>query len=66
MLKTIETQSDVKLREATQLPKPRWTFVTIFSEELHVPEIALLSEVALGEHGFRHGEDTTRADHQSE
>jgi hypothetical protein len=66
MLKTIETQSDAKLREPTQLPKPRWTFVTIFSEELHVPEIALLSEVALGEHWHRPEEDTTQAYHQSE
>ena len=57
MLKTIETQSDVKLREPTQLPKPRWTFVTIFSEELHVPEIALLSEAALAEHWLRPEED---------
>ena len=66
MLKTIETQSDVKLHKSTQLSKPRWTFVTIFSEELHVPEIALLSEVALGEHRFRPEEDTTRAHHQPE
>ena len=66
MLKTIETQSDVKLRKPTQLAKPRWTFVTIFKEELHVPEIALLSEVALGEHWLRSEEDTTRAPHQPE
>ena len=66
MLKTIETQSDVKSREQTQLSKPRQTFVTIFREELHVPEIALLSEVALGEYGLRPEEDTTQAYHQSE
>ena len=66
MLKTIETQSDAKLRKPTQFLKPRQTFVTIFSEELHVPEIALLSEVALGEHWLRPEEDTTQVYHQSE
>ncbi|MDE0684583.1 MAG: hypothetical protein OXI63_16820 [Candidatus Poribacteria bacterium] len=66
MLKTIETQSDVKLDEPTQLPKPRWTLVTIFREELHVPEIALLSEVAFGEHWLRPEEDTTQTYHPSE
>ena len=66
MLKTIETQSDVKSHEQTQLSKPRWTFVTIFREELQVPEIALLSGVALGEHWLRPEEDTTRAHHQPE
>ena len=65
MLKTTEIQSDVKSRKSAQLSKPRWTFVTIFREELHVPEIALLSEVALGERGFRYEKDNTQT-HQPE
>ena len=63
MLKTVETpidkQSDVKLREPTQLPKSRWTPVTIFSEELQIPEIALLSEAALAENRLPTEEDST-------
>lgn len=66
MLKKFETQidkqSDVELVEPTQLPKPRWTFVTIFREELHVPEIALLSEVALDERGLHSKKETTQTD----
>ena len=62
----IDKQSDVKLVEPTQLPKFRWTFVTIFREELHVPEIALLSGVALDEHRLRSEEETTRTPLQSE
>ena len=56
----IDKQSDVELIEPTQLPKPRWTFVTIFREELHVPEIALLSEVALDEHRRYSEKETTQ------
>ena len=62
----IDKQNDVKLVESTQLPKPRWTFVTIFREELHVPEIALLSGVALDEHRLRSEEETTQTHFQSE
>ena len=70
MLKKLETridkQSDVKLIESTQLPKPRWTIATIFSEELRVPEIALLSEAVLGEYRLRTEEDTTQTHQKPE
>ncbi len=61
MLKTPDKQNNVKSMEPTQLRKYRWTFVTIFSEELHVPEIALLSEAALAEHWLRPEEDAAWA-----
>ena len=65
MRKKLETQldkqSDVKSREQAQLSKPRQMFVTIFREELHIPEIALLSEVALAEHWLRPEEDAAWA-----
>ena len=57
MPKTPDKQSNVKSMEPTQLPKHRWTFVTIFSDELQIPEIALLSEAALAEHWLRPEED---------
>ena len=66
MLKTIDKQSDVKSIEPPQLPKPRWTLVTIFSEELRVPEIALLSEAVLGEHRPRDEERMARPYHKPE
>ncbi len=58
MLKTFDKHSDVKSTEPTQLPKPRWTFVTIFREELQIPEIALLSEVTLAENYVPTEEDS--------
>lgn len=65
MLKTIEATIDehgnVKLLEPIQLQKPLRVFVTIFSEELQVPEIALLSEAALAEHWLRPEEDAAWA-----
>ncbi|RKU21231.1 hypothetical protein C6500_07115 [Candidatus Poribacteria bacterium] len=48
MVKIVETsidaQSNEKLTRPNRLPKLRRAFATIFSEELRVPEIALLSE----------------------
>jgi hypothetical protein len=65
MLKTVEAtideQGNVKLVKPIQLPKPARAFVTIFSEELHIPEIALLSEAALAEHWLRPEEDAAWA-----
>ena len=65
MLKTVEAtideQGNVKLVEPVALPKPARAFVTIFSEELNVPETALLSEAALAEHWLRPEEDAAWA-----
>ena len=41
---TIDAQSNAKLTRPNRLPRLRRAFATIFSEELRVPEIALLSE----------------------
>lgn len=60
MLKTFDKHSDVKSTEPTQLPKPRWTFVTIFREELQIPEIALLSEVTLIENPLPPEKESTQ------
>ena len=60
MLKTLDKQSNVKSMEPTQLPKSRCTFVTIFSEELQIPEIALLNEAVLAENRFPPEEDSIR------
>jgi hypothetical protein len=43
---TIDAQSNAKSTRPNRLPKLRRAFATIFSEELRVPEIALLSEAA--------------------
>ena len=65
MLKTVEAtideQGNVKLVNPIRLPKPARAFVTIFSEELHVPETALLSEAALAQDWLRPEEDTAWA-----
>ena len=65
MLKTVETtideQGNVKLVKPIQLPKPARAFVTIFNEDLNVPETALLSEAALAEHWLRPEEDAAWA-----
>ena len=65
MLKTVEATVDeegnVKLIKPIQLAKPARAFVTIFSEELHVPETALLSEAALAKDWLRSEEDTAWA-----
>ena len=61
MLKTVETtideQGNVKLVKPIRLPKSARAFVTIFNEELNVPDTALLSEAALAEHWLRPEED---------
>ena len=68
MLKTVEAtideQGNVKLVKPIQLPKPARAFVTIFNEELNVPDTALLSEAALAEHWLRPEEDAAWADLQ--
>ena len=46
---TIDAQRNENLSRPNRLPKHRRTFVTIFSEELRVPEIALLSEASLAQ-----------------
>ena len=65
MLKTVEAtideQGNVKLVKPIRLPKPARAFVTIFNEELDVPETALLSEAALAEHWLRPEEDAAWA-----
>ena len=65
MLKTVEATIDeegnVKLVKPIQLPKPARAFVTIFNEELNVPETALLSEAVLAEHWLRPEEDAAWA-----
>jgi hypothetical protein len=43
---TIDAQSNAKLTRPNRFPKLRQAFATIFSEELRVPEIALLSDTA--------------------
>ena len=65
MLKTVEAtideQGNVKLVKPIQLSKPARAFVTIFNEDLNVPETALLSEAALAEHWLRPEEDAAWA-----
>ena len=65
MLKTVEAtideQGNVKLVKPIQLLKPARAFVTIFNEDLNVPETALLSEAALAEHWLRPEEDAAWA-----
>ena len=58
---TLDTQSTTKLTQPNRLPKRRRALATIFSEELRVPEIALLSEAALAEHWLRPEEDAAWA-----
>ena len=58
---TLDAQSTAKLTQPNRLPKRRRAFATIFSEELRVPEIALLSEAALAEHWLRPEEDAAWA-----
>lgn len=65
MLKTVEATIDeegnVKLVKPIRLPKSARAFVTIFNEELNVPETALLSEAALAEHWLRPEENAAWA-----
>ena len=62
---TIDVQSPATLTQPNRLPKRRRALATIFSEELRVPEIALLSEAALAEHWLRPEEDAAWAHLQS-
>ncbi len=70
MLKTVDTttdeQANTKLIEPIQSPRLRRTFVTIFSEELRVPEIALLSEVSLTQDRHPPEKNSARANLQPE
>ncbi len=62
----IEAQSNAKLTRPNRLPKLRRAFATIFSEELRVPEIALLSESMLTRDWHLLEEDAARSHLQSE
>lgn len=63
---TIDSQNDVKPIRPIHLPKLRRVFATIFSEELRVPEIALLGEAALVEDWHLSEEDAVWTHLQSE
>ena len=54
---TIDAQSTAKSTRPNRLPRLRRAFATIFSEELRVPEIALLSESLLTQDGYLLEED---------
>ena len=54
---TIDEQGNVRLLEPIQLPKPRRAYVTILTDDLDIPETALLSEAALAEDWNRTEED---------
>ena len=63
---TMNERKNVKSIRPIRLPKLRWVFATIFSEELRVPEIALLSEAALVQDRHLSEEDAARVDLQPE
>ena len=63
---TIDTQNTVKLTRSNRLPRLRRAFATIFSEELRVPEIALLSESMLTRDRYLLEEDAARSHLQPE
>lgn len=63
---TIAEQNDVKSIRPIRLPKRRRVFATIFSEELRIPEIALLSEAALARDQRLSEEDATEVHLHSE
>lgn len=54
---TIDEQGNVQLLEPIQLPKPRRAYVTILTDDLDIPETALLSETALAKDWNRSEED---------
>ncbi len=54
---TIDEQGNVRLLEPIQLPKPRRAYVTILTDDLDIPETALLSEAALAKDWNRTEED---------
>ena len=57
----IDAQSTAELMQPNRLPRPRRMFAAIFSEELRVPEIALLSESMLTQDWQLLEEDAARA-----
>lgn len=63
---SIDAQNDAKLTRSNGLPKLRRAFATIFSEELRVPEIALLSESVLTQDWHLLEEDAARSHLQPE
>lgn len=63
---TIDTQNTAKLTRSNRLPRLRRAFATIFSEELRVPEIALLSESMLTRDWYLLEEDAARSHLQPE
>lgn len=63
---TMESQNDVKPIKPIRLPKLRRAFTTIFSDELRVPEIALLSEAAFTQNQHLSEEDDAWTHLQSE
>lgn len=63
---TTDTQRNMEMTRPNRLPKFRRAFATIFSEELSVPEIALLSEAALVQEGHLSEEDAARTHLQPE
>ena len=63
---TIDAQSNAKFTRLNRLPKLRQAFAAIFSEELRVPEIALLSEFVLTQDWQLSEEDAARAHLQPE
>lgn len=63
---TLNAQRTAKLTRRNRLPKLKRTFATIFSEELRVPEIALLSEAMLTRDWHLLEEDAARAHLQPE
>ena len=63
---TIDAQNNVKPIRPIRLPKFRQAFATIFSDELRVPEIALLSEGAFTQDGHLSEEDDAWTHLQSE
>ena len=63
---TIDAQSDAKFTCPNRLPKFRRAFATIFSEELRVPEIALLSDTAFTQDWYLSEEDAAQAHLQPE
>jgi hypothetical protein len=63
---TIDAQRTTEFTRPHRLPKIRRAFATIFSEELRVPEIALLSEFVLTQDRHLSEEDAARAHLQPE
>ena len=63
---TTDTQRNMEITRPNRLPKLRRAFATIFSEELRIPEIALLSEAALDQDRHLSEEDAAQTHLQPE